>query len=236
MVNRFTIFIAVLLCSSSAQAHRALVESAHRSVLSSEIAAKIIQMPFRNGESFKKGDTLIEYDCDLIKTQKEKIEAELVGLRIKSQSYEQMAKLNSIGELEVALAVAETKKKEAELKMADITVSKCSVKAPYDGKIMKSIVREHEYVGEQKELMEIVGTRNLELDILVASKLISSLFIGQKVYFISDETGQKADGVIIGIAPSADPISQTIRIRAKLVNFGRHILPGTIGNAQFGGK
>lgn len=236
MKKRVHAIIGLLLMSSSADAHRALVESAERSVLSSEIAAKIIKIPFRNGEKFSKGDVLIAYDCELIKTQKVKIEAELVGLRLKSESYEQMAKLNSIGELEVTLAVAETKKKEAELKMADITVSKCQVKAPYEGKILKSMVREHEYAGEQKELMEIVGTRRLELDILVPSKLISSLSMGQKVTFLSDETSQRAEGVVIGISPSADPISQTIRVRAKLLHFGSHILPGTVGNAQFGRK
>jgi RND family efflux transporter MFP subunit len=237
MRSKIIISLALLtLGIQNASAHRALVEAKDQSILSSELAAKVIKIPFRNGESFSKGDTLIEYECSLIKTQKEKIEAELVGLKVKSDAYEQMVRLNSMGEMDSALATSETKKKQAELKMADITASKCQIKAPYDGKVLKTIVREHEYVGEQKELMEIVGTKNLELSILIPSKLITSISLGQSVSFIADETGAKAQGVVIGINPSADPVSQTIRVRARLTNFGSYVIPGTIGNAQFGKK
>lgn len=228
--------ISVGIFAQTVYAHRALVEAKEQSVLSSEIAAKVLKIPFRNGESFSKGDVLLEYECSLIKTQKEKIEAELVGLKVKSDAYEQMVKLNSMGQMDSALATSETKKKQAELKMADITVSKCQIKAPYDGKILKTAVHEHEYVGEQKELIEIVGTKNLELNILVPSKLITSISVGESVSFIADETGARAQGVVIGINPSADPVSQTIRVRAKLNSFGSYVIPGTIGNAQFGKK
>lgn len=220
----------------SVWAHRALVEAKDQSVLSSEVAAKVLKMPFRNGEAFSKGDVLLEYECSLIKTQKEKIEAELTGLKVKSDAYERMVKLNSMGAMDSALATSETKKKEAELKMADITVSKCQIKAPYDGKVQKTLVHEHEYVGEQKELMEIIGTKNLELSILIPSRMITSVSIGEAVSFSADETGAKAQGIIIGINPSADPVSQTIRVRAKLTSFGSYVIPGTIGTAQFGKK
>jgi RND family efflux transporter MFP subunit len=228
--------ISIFLFNDSLFAHRALVEARNQSILSSELAAKVIKIPYRNGESFAKGAVLIEYDCDLIKTQKDKIDAELVGVKIKADSYEEMVKLNSMGELDATLARSEAKKKEAELKMAEITVSKCQVKAPYDGKVLKTIVREYEYVGEQKELMEIVGTKNLEVSIILPSKMITSVSIGQKVSFVADETGTRAEGNVVGISPSADPVSQTFRVRASLNSFGKHLLPGTIGNAQFGAK
>lgn len=235
-LNFFTGLLLFILAGETASAHRALVEARDQSVLSSELAAKVIKIPFRNGEAFSKGETLLEYECLLIKTQKEKIEAELVGLKVKSDAYEQMVRLNSMGEMDSALATAETKKKQAELKMADITVSKCQIKAPYDGKVLKTLVHEYEYVGEQKELLEIVGTKNLELSILIPSKLITTISVGQAVLFSADETGAKAQGIVIGINPSADPVSQTIRVRAKLTSFGSYVIPGTIGNAQFGKK
>jgi membrane fusion protein, multidrug efflux system len=225
---------AAALCAGDG--YRAIVESPNRSILSSEIAAKIIKISYKNGEKFEKGATLIEYDCSLIKTQKDKIDAELTGLKAKYESYEKMAALNSIGELDVSMARSELRKKEAEGKMADISVSKCQVKAPYDGKVQKTLMREYEYVGEQKELMEIVGTRTLELDILIPARFISSVAIGEKVYFNSDETHQQAEGAIIGINPATDPVSQTIRLRAKLTNFSQYVMPGTVGNVRFGKK
>lgn len=225
---------AAALCAG--ESYRAIVESPNRSVLSSEISAKVIKISYKNGEKFDKGSTLIEYDCSLIKTQKEKIEAELSGLNAKYESYQKMAKLNAIGELEVNMALSELRQKEAERKMADISVSKCEVKAPYEGKVQKTLIREYEYVGEQKELMEIVGTRTLELDILIPARAVSSIAVGKKVYFVSDETRQHAEGTVVGINPATDPISQTIRIRAKLTNFSQYVMPGTVGSVRFGNK
>lgn len=215
---------------------RAIVESPNRSTLSSEIAAKVIKLPFRNGDKFEKGDTLIQYDCSLLKTQQEKTAAELTGLKAKYESYEKMARLNSIGELDVAMALSELRKKEAEQKMADISVSKCDVKAPYDGKVQKLLIHEHEYVGEQKQMMEIVGTRSLELDIMIPARSVASVSIGQKVYFTSDETRSEAEGVVSGVNPAVDPISQTIHVRSKLNSFSQYVLPGNVGSVRFGKK
>lgn len=232
----FKLVLLLYLLVIEAFGYRALVEATDQGILSSELAAKIIKIPFKNGEAFSKGDLLVQYDCSLIKLQKEKIEAELVGLKTKADSYTKMFKLNSIGELDLILANVQVKTKEAELKMANITVEKCELKAPYDGKVLKNMVHEYEYVGEQKELISIVGTKNLELNILIPSKNLSSIAIGQKISFVSDEKIGLADGVVIGIDPSVDPVSQTIRIRAKLSNFNKYIVPGIVGNAQFGKK
>ncbi|WP_041957165.1 efflux RND transporter periplasmic adaptor subunit [Sulfurospirillum arsenophilum] len=230
----FLALLALILSLQPAFAHRAIVEAKEQSVLSSELAAKIIKLPFRNGESFQKESVLIEYDCTLIKTQKEKIDVELVGLKQKADAYDRMVKLHSMSELDAVIARSEVRKKEAELKMATITVSKCQVKAPYAGKVLKTLVHEYEYVGEQKELIQIVGTQNLDLNVLVPASLIASLKEGQGVSFIADDIKFLAEGVIVGIDPAADPVSQTIHIRVKLIRFDEHIIPGIVGDAKFG--
>lgn len=237
MLYKLSFFLLLnILFSSSAFAHRALVEAPEQSVLSSAITSQVIKISFRSGESFKKGDILLSYDCKLIKTQKEKTEVELVGLKAKAQSYEKMFKLNSISELDYIMANSEVSKKEIELKMANITVSKCEVIAPYDGKVLKNTVHEYDYVGEQKELMSIVGTKELELIVVIPIKILYTVSKGQKISFISDEKKASAKGIIVGISPSVDPVSQTVQVRAKLTSFSGSIIPGVVGDAQLGDK
>ena len=48
---------------------RGLVKPQKRAVISSEIPAKILSIPFKDGESFKKGETLVKFDCSLYQAE-----------------------------------------------------------------------------------------------------------------------------------------------------------------------
>ena len=48
---------------------RGLVKPQKKTVISSEIPAKIINIPFKDGEAFKQGDLLIKFDCSLYYAQ-----------------------------------------------------------------------------------------------------------------------------------------------------------------------
>jgi RND family efflux transporter MFP subunit len=237
MLKIVWLFVSSLLLlagqEQGSRGYRAIVESKDQSVLSSELAAKVIKLPIYAGESFHEGDVLVQYDCSVITTQKEKVQAELSGLQAKAQAYERMVKLNAMGELDATMATADKNQKEAELKIMSLTASKCELKAPYDGKVMKLLVHEHEYVGEQKELMEIVGTKRLSVKIVIPTKMLAMVKRGQKIYFFADETGSRAEGIVVGINPAADPVSQTIQIWATLTKIEPYIFPGIVGHAEF---
>ena len=54
---------------------RALVGATEQVLITSEIAAKINNIGFTNGEPFLKGDILIAFDCELFEAQREVIQA-----------------------------------------------------------------------------------------------------------------------------------------------------------------
>jgi len=56
---------------------RALVGATEQILITSEIAAKINNIGFTNGEPFLKGDILIAFDCELFEAQREVIQANL---------------------------------------------------------------------------------------------------------------------------------------------------------------
>lgn len=195
---------------------RAVIKSLDRVVLSGELTAKISHLPKRMGETFRKGDTLVGFDCSIFKAQRDKVSAERDLALVKVNNARELNRLNSIGKLEVSITEAELKKVEAELRIASLNTDRCVIKAPYDGSVVGLQVNEHESVKEQQPLIEIVGKESLEADIIVPANTINWLKVGTPIRLTIDETGKEIQSSISHISPTIDATSQTLQLRAKL--------------------
>ena len=69
----FALLFSTLYASES-QTARAVIVSLDRTILSSEIAGEITELSKFEGDSFKKGESLIKIDCSVYKDQKRKID------------------------------------------------------------------------------------------------------------------------------------------------------------------
>ncbi len=88
---------------------RGVVKPTMSAVISSEIQARIIKLPFKDGQRFERGNILVEFDCA-------KYEAELSAARAQYDVQQkilennmELAKLQAIGQLEIDIAMANTK-------------------------------------------------------------------------------------------------------------------------------
>ena len=94
---------------------RALVVASQQAVLSSELAAKIDNIPVKEMQRFKKGDLLIQFDCSLYEAQKDVVSANANSALIKMESDEQMLQMRTIGKYDLELSKSEYEKAKAEL-------------------------------------------------------------------------------------------------------------------------
>lgn len=209
---------------------RAVIKTLDKATLSGELVAKIIRIPKRMGERFRQGDPLLVLDCSVFQAQKEKVQAELDLAKTKVANARLLKKLNSIGAVDVALAEAEARKSAAELHIAELNTQRCTIKAPYDGIVANVMVNENEIVGQQP-LMEVVGLKRLEADIIVPADSIRWLKTGAPVALTIDETGQAVNAEVSFISPSIDPVSQTLQLRAILKDVNG-IIPGMSASAH----
>ncbi|MGF6573366.1 RND family efflux transporter, MFP subunit [Paraburkholderia fungorum] len=201
--------------------------------LSSEIAAKIATLPFRDGDSFRAGQTLVSLDCSLYAAQLHKSQAEAGAASDLLQVDQRLAQLHSVGELEVQQAAAKLKASNAEVAYMQATVHKCVIAAPFDGRVSKRSAAPQQFAEAGKPLLTIVDTSHLELKMIVPSKWLVWLKPGHALSVQVDEVGRTYPAKVARIGARVDPVTQTVDVTAALTGSVPELLPGMSGWATF---
>lgn len=212
---------------------RGLVRARHRTVLSSEIAGRILRIPYREGAAFKKGAVLVRLDGSLLKAEKAKAEASLEAARKKLHFHRRLEELQSIGALEVALDEALVQEREAECRIASLALGRCTLHAPYSGRVVRVIAREHQSVKAQQELLEILASGSLELEIMVPSDWLGWMRKGLAFSIRVDETGETLPASVQAVGAAVDPVSKTVRLRGRIEAPCPGLVPGMGATALF---
>jgi len=204
--------------------------------LSSEINAKIASLPLRDGDAFRTGQTLVSLDCSLYAAQLHKAQAEGDAARELLHVDQRLAQLHSVGELEVEQADAKLKASEAEVAYMVATVRKCTITAPFDGRVTKRTASAQQFVQAGKPLLTIVDTGHLELKMIVPSRWLAWLKPGHALSVQVDEVGKAYPARIARIGARVDPVTQTVDVTAALAANAPELLPGMSGWAVFATK
>ena len=228
----YVLLVSVLYANESSTA-RAVIVSLDRTVLSSEIAGEIVELSKFEGDSFKKGDTLIKIDCSIYKAQKRKIDVEKEIARLQVEKNKKLDTYGSIGTFEIQISEENYNKQKAESDIAAINISRCDIQAPFDGKIASKKVSKHQSIKPQDELLEIVGLDNLEAKVVVPSSWLVWLKRGISFDLSIDETRTTVKAQVVQIDSVVDPTSQSITLRAKLLKPFENIIPGMSATANF---
>lgn len=217
----------------AAREARGVLRAVDQATLSGEVNAKVIEMPFRDGEAFKKGDLLVRFDCSAYQAQLAASQAAMRAAQQELNQNRQLAELKSVGRNAVALAEARLAQAAAESQVYQIQTGRCRVVAPFSGQVVSRKVQVSEYIGQGMPLLEIVDNRNLEISILVPSRWLASLKPQQTFTFTPDETGVPLQAEVLRIGARIDESSQTLTLIGRVVGTDNGLLAGMSGSARF---
>lgn len=200
--------------------------------VASEIGAKISRLPVAEGGSFKSGQLLVSFDCSLQQAQMQKAQAELDGAAQTLKSNERLSELNSVGKLELDLSRSAVNRARAEIGANRALIAKCSVMAPFAGRVAEQHVREQQYVQPGQAMLDILDDSVLELEFLVPSRWLVWLRIGAVFQVQIDETGKTYPAKFIRIGARVDPASQSIKVAAAIDGKFPELMAGMSGRVQ----
>lgn len=236
LTSVLTFFISIMMSFAQAddgKISRALVVATEKVSISSEIAARVEKINYLMGDSFKKGQVLISFDCQLYKAQKQVIQANYDSAKLQLESDKLLLEMRSIGKLQYQLSVSALDKAKAELNISKLNIERCEIVAPYDGKVMDVFTSIFTSIEQRQPLMDIVGDGLLEAEIVVPSNWLRWLKKGHEVKITIDETGETLDAKVISLGPTIDAVSQTIELKAQFNEKYDTLIPGMSGIVKF---
>jgi membrane fusion protein (multidrug efflux system) len=212
---------------------RGVVKATAQATLASQVQGRISQLPFKEGQRFKKGALLVALDCSRYEADLASAQAEH---RAKSKTYEnnlRLSKHQAVGQLELEVSEAEAEKAVAAVKAAHVNVNGCTVRAPFPGRVVKTIVNEHENVFPNDQLISLLDDSLLEIELILPSKSLAWMKVGTSFEYSVDETGLQYPAVVKDIGANVDPASQTVKVKGLFRDKPENILAGMSGTALF---
>lgn len=212
---------------------RGIVRAVNEAWISTDLDVRIASLPFREGQPFKKGEVLATFDCGDLAAQLKSAEALLRGEQLTTDNNARLAKLNAVGKFEVDMARVKLEQATAEVEAFQSKFSRCTINAPFDGRISMMRAHAHEFPDKSGPLMQIVDDSTLEIDILVPGVWLRWLKPGVAFSVTIEETGATIPAEVSRIAAVVDPVSQTVKITSRFTGDTKGVLPGMSGPAKF---
>lgn len=208
---------------------RAQLTPLRHTTLSTELPLKIKAISVREGESFKDGQVLVEFDCVLQLAQLKEGQAELSIARKVDSANRKLLFNRAVGLLEVQQAEAELLKAQARVDALLAVISKCKIKAPFAGRVVTLGAQSEQFVQPGTPLLEIIDDSAFEIDFLVPSNWIAWLKPQYQFQIQIHETGQTYTAQVQRLGAKVDPVSRSIKVAAKIVGNRDGLIAGMSG-------
>lgn len=212
---------------------RTQLSSRNAVTISSELAARIATLALRDGDAFRPGQLLVAFDCELYQSQLRKAEAGIDAANALVQSNLRLVELNSIGKFEVQQAQARLKEAQAEAASQRSVVNRCSIAAPFGGRVARRHAAAHQYVTPGTPLLDILEGGTLEVQMIVPSKWLAWLKPGVAFTVEVEELGKSFPARVLRLGAQIDPVSQTLPVVGAIDGEHAALLPGMSGWAVY---
>ncbi|MFC5553747.1 efflux RND transporter periplasmic adaptor subunit [Methylobacterium iners] len=219
---------------SAEEAVRGVVRALRDANIATELNARVLRIPFREGSFFARGDVLLEFDCAKQRAEARSTEAEAEAARIAHENAQELDRRRAIGRFDLQTAKANWDKARGAADALLARVRECTIVAPFAGRLVDVRIRDHEIATPGQPLFRLVGDGELEIDLIVPSPWLVWLREGAPLSARIDETGRTYAARVSRTAAAVDPVSQTIKITAAFAEpLSGAVLPGMSLDAIF---
>lgn len=216
--------------SDAPAAVRVIVRALDSAAIASEVNARITYLPRREGDAFRKGDVLVEFDCRRTAAEHDAAGAAMREAQANYHSQLKLLEYKSTGTAAVEQAFHQFEKASAEERLSAVRLESCRILAPFDGLVTEKMVQVHEIAEPNQPLIRIMNQNVIELVMMLPSAWLPAI-AGATFPVTIDETGEVHQARVVQTTGLIDPVSQSVRVIAELVHPAHSVLPGMSGSA-----
>lgn len=220
-----------------------------QTMIAAEIAGRVTELSVDEGGAVAEGAVVIKIDPERRRLDLSAAQARLAqaraNFRQETSKVERVRKLRSenissverLEEAETALLLAESsvRAEEAAVGVATRALKDASVSAPFAGLVAKRSIELGEFVQPGTELFELVSMDPLDVIFSLPELESQQVAVGQHVEVTVAAPADKTfDAVVTFIAPTVDPGTRTLRVKAEIDNDERILRPGLFARVHVG--
>ena len=225
------------------------LQARFHTLISAEVAGRVTELSIDEGGAVAEGAVVLEIDPQRRKLDLAAAQARLAQARanLRKQSSQtrriqelrsqNVASIQQLEEAETALALAKSdvRAEEAEVGVARRAVADSSVTAPFAGIVARRSVELGEFVQAGTTLFELVSLDPLEAIFSLTELDTERVREGQHARIsVGAFPDRTFDAVVTFVAPTVDPATRTLRIKAEVDNAEGLLRPGLFARVNLG--
>lgn len=176
-------------------------------VIRPEIAGRISEILFGEGQRVTRGTPLLKIDAAIAEAQLAQQNASLSLSRVNHDRAQDLMKRGAGSQRSYDEAVAKLRGDEAALALAQATLGKATIAAPFDGLLGLRKVSVGDYVNPGQDLVNVESIENLKVDFRIPEIHAVLLRAGQQVRVTLDAIPNRTyEGEVYAIDPAHDQV------------------------------
>ncbi|PWC84939.1 hemolysin D [Azospirillum sp. TSH100] len=196
-------------------------------VVRPEIAGRISEIAFKEGQRVAKGTVLVRLDDAIARATLAQAQASIAFSRAELSRADQLVRQNTGPLRNREQASAKLLADEAAVQLAKAQLDKQVITAPFDGVLGLRKASVGDFVQAGKDIVNLEDIDTLKLDFRVPEMFLPAVKVGQTVKVAVDAFGGRSfDGTVYAIDPLVDVNGRALAIRARVPNPDGLLRPG----------
>jgi len=182
-----------------------------------EVAGRIAQIGFAEGQRVRKGQLLVQLDDVLQKAELSQAQAQLSIARANLKRNEELVAQAFVAQRVLDESRAALQVAEAQVALAQARLARMRVMAPFDGTVGLRNISLGEYVKDGADLVNLEDTSQLTVDFRLPERYQTRIATGQSVKVELDALpGKTFNARVQAVDPLLDANGRSIAVRAAL--------------------
>ena len=196
-------------------------------VIRPEVAGRISEIAFKEGQRVSRGTVLVRLDDSVAKATLAQAQASIAFDKAELARAEELLSRNAGPARTRDQAVARLQADQAAVQLAQAQLEKLTIAAPFDGVLGLRKVSVGDVVAAGKDIVNLEAIDTLKLDFRVPESYLPAVKVGQALAVSVDAFGgRKFQGEVYAIDPLIDVNGRALAVRARVPNADGALRPG----------
>lgn len=195
-------------------------------IIRPEVAGRVVGIGFKEGEPVEQGVTLLRLDASIAEADfnEAKAKEELAQQNVNRLS----AARGGATAQALDIAKAELKQATARREVANATLKKMSLTAPFSGVTGLKKVEVGDYIQAGAEIVSLSNIEQLRLEFSIPERVAHVAKVGQQVKFSVDNfPNHEFNAEVYAVSPEIEQKGRSLLIRAEFHNENQTLIAGT---------